>query len=281
MSTISSLTRASGLQLIAAFAQANQPQSGVSPASLQKASPANSPTQTSAEGAYGPEVAATSLLSISSKSITSALLLQGSLGADATMASGIASGLQQRVANNEMSSQDISNALYSGSGQMPGGGPDSTIQGIINSGYALGQFELSQAQHILDYINAGRPAGDYEGLSASYLQNETNTQLELTANEEIIHGNAENWLMAQLSSAFSMHTLTIQKATDVAGLNYQETDATTYNNETETASMTQSWNTNMISDNYFVNSGLLLGKDVSGKNATLVNAGGVELYVTW
>jgi len=180
----------------------------------------------------------------------------------------------QQVANayqedNSMSSQQVSGTLYSGQGiQQPGGGADTFASYIANMD-SMYDSEDAMATRLTDYLAAGRPDNNYQGLNTSSLQSMSDAEV----NGEIAYLRKDSAdgleTDSALTAAFNAHTLTIEKATDVEGLDYEGTDwmSTTYS--VLTGGSTQSYN-----------QGFLNQVD-DGKQHTLTNIGGIEVYLTW
>ncbi len=75
--------------------------------------------------------------------------------------------------------------------------------------------------------------------------------------------------LSQIMDAYQNHTLTIQNAVDVQGLDYTSSNVTSIQNSSGTSSGSTSWNKNFVSNN------------PDGQQHYLLQLGYAEMYLTW
>jgi hypothetical protein len=169
---------------------------------------------------------------------------------------GYESGVQQQantyLSENEMTSQQVSDAIYSDQG-ISGG--ISTMAGEINAMNASVNFLSQDVAKLTTWVAAGMPSDENMG----NLSNDTPDQIY-----SMIAANA-----AGIATAFQNGTLTIQKATDVQGLDYSETVWNSTNGNGSSAGLSQSY------------SQAFLNAAADGKNHMLTTIGNVAVYLTW
>jgi hypothetical protein len=162
--------------------------------------------------------------------------------------------------DNEMSSQQISDALYSGQG-IPGMDGNQTMQQDLDSEAQDIAFGNQQSDDMDAWVAAGRPDSQFSQTLADL----SDDQVTALANQYRQNDAADAATLQSFSAAFANHTLVIQKATDVQALDYKETDLYT----SEAAVSTESYNQ------------AALQTDADGTHHALGGEGEVELYFSW
>jgi hypothetical protein len=178
------------------------------------------------------------------------------------------------LADNQMTSQQISDAIYSGQG-IATTDPFGVNPTIADEITALTQGAASDTQFASDltaWEAAGKPNNAFAQLQTD-LPNLTDAQLSAVLRSAQNSAASESMAATGISAAFNNHTLTIQKATDVQGLDYNQTiDMTSEGNE-GTTNVSQSYNKDFLKN-----------ADADGKHHALdgvLTGGNVTLYLTW
>jgi hypothetical protein len=179
---------------------------------------------------------------------------------------GYESGVQQQantyLSENEMTSQQVSDAIYSDQG-ISGG--ISTMAGEINAMNASVNFLSQDVAKLTTWVAAGMPSDENMG----NLSNDTPDQINSMIATEQNQIATESANAAGIATAFQNGTLTIQKATDVQGLDYSETVWNSTNGNGSSAGLSQSY------------SQAFLNAAADGKNHMLTTIGNVAVYLTW
>ncbi len=178
-------------------------------------------------------------------------------------------------ATNQMSSQDLSDLLYSGRGvAQPHDAPNATMDDETQS---LTQFADYHRQ-----LSNGLAAWQARG----YTGNDEFARVFSTDAAKVSgyvaefqqKADSEARMADGIATAFASHTLTIQKATDVEGLDYSETMIDGSYGSAEIGSVVQHWNADFFSGSTEGE----VGQD--GKHHLLESAstGGLAmLYLSW
>jgi hypothetical protein len=173
------------------------------------------------------------------------------------------------LTDNEMTSQQISDALYSGQGipVASGGGANATMADEIN---ALTQGVAYNTQFALE-LATRQAAGAIDDDMAARLGLSNNSDAQVNKLIAFIQNQAagDSASAAGITAAFQNHTLTIQKATDVQGLDYSETVWGAAYGNGEGGGGSNSYNQSF------------LNADADGKHHALIGIGDVALYLTW
>jgi hypothetical protein len=173
------------------------------------------------------------------------------------------------LADNEMTSQQISDALYSGQGipVASGGGANATMADEIN---ALTQGVAYNTQFASE-LATRQAAGAIDDDMAARLGLSNNSDAQVNKLIAFIQNQAagDSALAAGITAAFQNHTLTIQKATDVQGLDYSETVWNSASGNGEGGGGSNSY------------SQAFLNSDADGKHHALIGIADVALYLTW
>ena len=88
-------------------------------------------------------------------------------------------------------------------------------------------------------------------------------------------------LTSTLNTAFQNHTLTFEKATDVAGLNYDQTTTWNVSGNEVSAPGSLTYNTSMVSWDPHSSAAVTTTTTGQREDHTLVFIGGVALYASW
>ncbi len=288
MTSISALSNASALSVLLTMAQSSQKAE-----SDDSSSGLKSPTAAASQPAPTPHTLADDQVSnfvftgsISQNSVV-ATIVQSSLD-QATTGDGqaIYETFYQNMANaysenNSMTSQEISDAVYSGQGiavanELPGE-TDTFADEIATMNWAI-TFDNEVATDETNYLATGRSTDSYEGLDATSLQTMSDAAIEtqITSLQSQVAYNVN--IVNQLTTAFDNHTLSFEKAADVQGLDYTETITNTYTNGVMSAGATSSYNKDFLQNDA---NGEIITQGADGKQHTLMNIGGVELYLSW
>jgi hypothetical protein len=171
------------------------------------------------------------------------------------------------IGENSLTSQQISDALYSGTGlQMPLGIANATFAGMINSAENNASFLTDEAQ----WLSAGMPSDNNpEGFDSASFENFTPAQISSLVAEDNAQAASDTESAGSLLTAFNNHTLTFEKATDVQGLDYSATFTTEQDGPVETGTSSDSYNQSFLT------------QDADGKQHALAQFGDVMLYLSW
>jgi hypothetical protein len=178
--------------------------------------------------------------------------------------------------DNEMTSQQISDALYSGAGvQTAGTGVfdvNATMADLITAFKDSASYETQFASQLTAWQAAGMP-NDGFAKQQTELANYSDAQISAVITTMQNRATTESEQGAEIAKAFEDHTLTIQKATDVKGLDYSQGFVATTTGNGGTYSISQSCNEAFMAD---------AGAD--GKQHLLSSVptdGNVMLYLSW
>jgi hypothetical protein len=244
----------------------------------QATNPAPSVSQTTGSGSTSSNFSMGVTLSYKgiTQSIVNNQLDQGSLGnTDQSLVSAVTGYEATRIQNNNLTSQQVSDDLYSGAGLATIGGSaaggDATE--TIASQTKMLQTQATQISAIISqqtqWLAEGRPTNNDLNVDAKTFQNMTDTQMTQFMKSEQNFVTTDTNEANGISQAFAGHTLSIEKATDVQGLNYSETDSYSVNGNTGSGGLA-------VSDNQ-----AFLQQDADGKQHALMTIGGVPLYLSW
>jgi hypothetical protein len=267
---VSSLSSASGLAVITAAAQSQAANSSVG----SQGSSSGSPSQPQPASSFSIGV------TLSYKGITQSIvnnqLDQGSLGkTDQSLVSAVTGYEATRIQNNNLSSQQISDDLYSGAGipTIGGSAAGGDATETIASQTKMLQTQATEISAIISqqtqWLAEGRPTNNNLNVDAKTFQNMTDTQMTqfMTSEQKFVTTDTNE--VTGISQALAGHTLSIEKSTDVQGLNYSETDSYSVNGNAGSASLSVSENQSFLQ------------QDADGKQHALMTIGGVPLYLSW
>jgi hypothetical protein len=143
---------------------------------------------------------------------------------------------QTDLADNSMTSQQLSEAVYSGQGVPFIGNSNDTFLGEIQSVFSLADYMISSGQNMEAWAAEGMPANDQWGFSSAF-GNYTPTQINAMGQASIAEGDQYITTFSEVQTAYYTGALTVQNLVDVPGADYNAT--TTYyssgGSETETA----------------------------------------------
>jgi hypothetical protein len=268
ISSMNSYGSLSANQLLTLFGNTSPSTLSLSPVS--SLSPASAPTT---PGHAGPAIILTT--STSSAGFTEAVvryqLDKGQAGEnEQAMGNIVQTMLDTQASNNALTSQQISQALYSGQGVPSLNGPgDDTLQHEMGLLQTFGNELTTIVAQQTAWLAAGRPTQDSGGVDSAAFQNMTDAQVKSQIAESQATADNELSTASEVSQALSDGTLQIQKATDVSNLKF--VDIQTYD---------------------IFGSGMTGGADISYNQAALdtssdgtqhafANVGGVQLYLSW
>lgn len=271
MIALGSLSNSSGLAVITSALQ-------------NSASNASSSTNIPNSGDSSASSGATLSVSISGAGVVEAIVNHQINQSERTEQT--ASEVQQMIdtmkQNNSLTSQQVSSALYTGSGLTRVGTSDSdgiydTIQSGVAQNESVANYESSFASTLTQWLSAGRPSGTFgtgsDSLSASFVQslnqNDSDADVQNMITKSNNYSTQEHQQDTEITQALNAGNLTIQKATDISDLDYTESDSWNVSGGVMSGSGSQHWNSSAL--------------DVSsdGTEHTLMNLGGVELYLSW
>jgi hypothetical protein len=178
--------------------------------------------------------------------------------------------------DNEMTSQQISDALYSGEGvqtaELGVFDINATMADLITAFKDSASYETQFASQLTAWQAAGMP-NDGFAKQQTELANYSDAQISAVITTMQNHATTESEQGAEIAKAFEDHTLTIQKATDVKGLDYSQGFVATTTGNGGTYSISQSCNEAFMA---------VAGAD--GKQHLLSSVptdGNVMLYLSW
>lgn len=169
------------------------------------------------------------------------------------------------VADNSLSSEQISDALYSGEsiGESAVQGA-SSFKDAIREIYADAEAQSAMASNVATWLANGRPPNPMVGFEGQSDEQVVAFISGCNKSTEYLDREASS-----MTAAFEHHTLTFEKASDVQELDYSETiQASAFVGRSgfgRTVSMNQD----------------LLRQRTDGKQNAMLNIGNVELYATW
>jgi hypothetical protein len=269
---VSSLSSASGLAVITAATQSQAANSAVGSQGASSGSPSQPQPASSSDFSIG--------VTLSYKGITQSIvnnqLDQGSLGnTDQSLVSAVTGYENTRIQNNNLSSQQISDDLYSGAGipTIGGSAAGGDAMDTIASQTKLLQEQATGVSAIISqqtqWLAQGRPADNNLNVDAKTFQNMTDDQMAGFMASEQDTVNLDTSKATAITQALGNGTLSIEKATDVQGLDYSETDSYSVNGNTGSGSLSVSENQSFLQ------------QDADGKQHALMTIGGVPLYLSW
>lgn len=288
MSNIANLSAASGLTVLRSYAASVTSQT--SDGLLSKSSSGNassSATSVSASDGAQPNISLT--LTTSYKGVTEAVVNhqidQGAAGSTeqglAADIQGVINGYEQNYSN---SSAQIQAALYSGGGLADPGSPNLTdtwsqFESMRNT--VSGQI-ADLATTVNDWLSAGRPQ-TYGTLNTSStgFGSMSDDQVRQFVQNGFSSADRMSALTSTLNTAFQNHTLTFEKATDVAGLNYDQTTTWNVSGNEVSAPGSLTYNTSMVSWDPHSSAAVTTTTTGQREDHTLVFIGGVALYASW
>jgi hypothetical protein len=178
--------------------------------------------------------------------------------------------------DNEMTSQQISDALYSGEGvqtaELGVFDINATMADLITAFKDSASYETQFASQLTAWQAAGMP-NDGFAKQQTELANYSDAQVSALITTMQNRATTESEQGVEIAKAFEDHTLTIQKATDVKGLDYSQGFAATTNGNGGTYSVSQSYN-----------QAFMAAASTDGKQHLLSSVptdGNVMLYLSW
>jgi hypothetical protein len=179
---------------------------------------------------------------------------------------------QADLADNSMTSQQLTEAVYSGQGVPTYDGSSNqtflqSLQGDISSS----ESTISYAQSIEAWAAEGMPSNiQGNGGDSVVFGGDTPTQVDAIEQTEIAEGAQQVSTYNQIETAYNNHTLTVQNLVDVPGADENLT-STFYSTDTsETETVTGSGTNNAIYTN-----------SPDGLQHTTIGVGYAALYLTW
>jgi hypothetical protein len=171
---------------------------------------------------------------------------------------------------NSLTSQQISNALYSGTGlQMGGGIANDTFADEISSLENDAASASNVASTVSQWVAQGLPTNNASPTDTPGYYGDTVAQANTLIAEENSTAASDTNLAGSLLTAFNNHTLTFEKATDVQGLDYSATVTQEQDGSADSMSGSNSYNNSF------------LAQDADGKQHALAQFGDVMLYLSW
>ena len=184
-------------------------------------------------------------------------------------------GAAAYVATNEMSSQHLSDLLYSGRGvAQPHGAANTRMDDEIQSLTQFADYHSQLSEQLAAWQARGYAGNDeFARVFSTDVAKVSGYIAEFRQKAD-----SEARMAAGIATAFASHALTIEKATDVEGLDYSETLVDGSYGSAEIGSVVQTWKTGFFAGSTEGE----VGKD--GKHHVLESAstGGLAmLYLSW
>jgi hypothetical protein len=189
------------------------------------------------------------------------------------VASEVQGMMDTMVQNYALTSQQISDTLYSGGGLPQVGAPamTDTFAGQVSNLQTISKAMLKETADQTQWLAAGTLVQNtLDSNGNSIFQSMSSTQFQNFEASVTKSADELAQTASEVSTAFNNGTLSIEKATDVNGLNYSETDTWNVNGGT------MSTGGSSVTSNYS-----LFDPSADGTQHTGLNVGGVELYLSW
>jgi hypothetical protein len=180
------------------------------------------------------------------------------------------------------SSESASQALYSGGGLADPGAPtvsvlNDTFQAQVEGNERLANHQSAFASNLTQWLAAGRPSGAVGtgdgSISADGVQSLNSDDSDAQIQSIITQANTQATTLRQqdagMTKAFNANTLTIEKATEVSGLDYTEAYTMNVEGGTMSGGGGESFNASA------------LATSTEGTQHTIMQVGLVGLYLSW
>jgi hypothetical protein len=173
------------------------------------------------------------------------------------------------VSENSMTSQQLTDAIYSGGLAELNGSDlsDESFVDALNGDAAAYGLMLANATAAQNWATQAMSAGISSDPAAG--SNETVEQYLTTANSVVAEAQQNLTNLNQVMSAYENHTLDVQNAVDVQGLDYTSSMKETTQDGSSTESGSTTWNQSFLTNN------------PDGQQHVMIELGNAELYLSW
>ena len=180
------------------------------------------------------------------------------------------SQLSDLVQENSMSSQQLSQVAYSGAKLSPGPFDDgNTFLQTVRSNIATDNLGTTMDNNMISWVQQGRPSnGSEDSASFSHM---TDSQIIDMANTQTASFQKDISASGQIISAYNNHALSIQNASQVPGLKFQESTSGSTDGKGSSSGGGGTFNFN----NGFVNN------SPDGQQHDLLSFGATYAYLSW
>jgi hypothetical protein len=177
---------------------------------------------------------------------------------------------QAELADNSMTSQQLSEAVYSGQGVANGDGSNQTFLQALQVDVDGSESIIRYGQNLETWVAGGMPSNNQLGFFSSGFGGDTATQLNAIAQAAIAEGAQQISTYNQIEAAYNNHTLTVQNLVDMPGADLNSTITVSSSGGSMTGTETGGVSNNAI----YANS-------PDGLQHTSIDVGYAALYLTW
>ncbi len=203
----------------------------------------------------------------------------GTVEGDITANADLYSAYQNFIAENSLTSQQLSDEAYSGAALPSGGGSSQTFLQAIKSMYTTDADITSMAKQMIAWVGQGRPATS----SFNTPSNAGMTDAQIIAQADAVIANATNGnnVADAITAAYHNHTLTIQNADQVQGLDFEDsyTASGSGQGSSSAGGGTFNFNTDEVTTDFLNNNPQ--GNSPDGQQSALLSFGETYAYLTW